>query len=331
MQVLRLHVLLGLLCVAVWGAPPVFSPETAYDFGTVKQGTKLAHGFAIKNNTLAPVTINGIEFSMRGMTARFHPLVAPGLESTIAIEWDTSQFANVIQGQAIVHFADSSMEPITLRLKAVVQPPVEIVPFPAVFLSAFQGENVEARLRIVNHQEQPLAISLNQPSSKHFEASLTEVERGKVYELVTRIQTGVPPGRYDEEMFLAGDPSNTAPMRLPVHLFVKGDLYANPDAVDFGLVPLDRMRSNNHVRDLLTQTFLVKKRKGEFAITKITSDLEVLDIRTDPQQATSSVYRIDVALNPQKADLGKLEGVIVIRTDDKDFPEIRVPVTGRLF
>ena len=331
MHLFRIPVLLGLLCASVWGELPVFSPETAYDFGTVKQGTKLTHGFAVKNSTLAPVMIKGIEFSIRGMTAKFRPLIAPGLQSTIAIEWDTSQLAGEIDGLAIVHFADSSLEPITLRLKAIVQPPLEIVPIPAVFLSAFQGENAEARLRIVNHQEQPMPFSLIQPSTKHFTASLTELERGKIYELITKIPAAVPPGRYDEELCLATNDANTAGLRIPVHLFVKADLYANPDVIDFGSVPVDVMNSGPGARDLLTQTLLVKKRRGDFAITKITSDLGELVIKKDPQLATSSVYRIDVALNPQRTKLGRLKGVIVIDTDDKDFPEVRIPVIGQVF
>lgn len=81
----------------------------------------------------------------------------------------------------------------------------------------------------------------------------------------------------------------------------------------------------------MTQTFLVKKRDGEFAITKVSSDLEAVDLRKDPSPGDRSTYRIDVALNPQKVKAGKFEGHIEIDTDDKDFPQIRVPVTGRVF
>jgi len=330
----RLPLLLGVLCLcasAQIGSPQTLFPATAYDFGTVKQGTKIVHGFAIHNGTPVPVTVQGLEFSMPGMTARFGPLIAPGLDRSIAIEWDTSHVAGEIEGQAIVHFGDTAQAPVTLRLKGVVQPPLEILPFPAIFLSAFKGEDNERRLRIVNHQGQPTVFSLSQPSIKHFTATLMELERGKTYEVVAKIPPDVLPGRYDEELSLSTSDPKLARLTIPVHLFVKPNLYANPDVIDFGSVSADPMRKDPAIRELLTQTFLVKKRAGEFAITKITSDLEALELRKDPPHGDSSTYRIDVALNPQMIKAGKLEGSIEIDTDDKDFPKIRIPVTGRVF
>jgi hypothetical protein len=93
-----------------------------------------------------------------------------------------------------------------------------------------------------------------------------------------------------------------------VHLFVKSDIYANPDVVGIGSLSADRMNKNPAIREELTQTFLVKKRHGVFAITKIASDLNAPDIRKDPPEGDSSTYRIDVALNPQKIKAGKLAG-----------------------
>jgi len=297
----------------------------------VPQGTKIVHRFSIHNSTAVPMTVQGLEFSMPGMTARFGALIAPGLDRSIAIEWDTSHVASEIEAQAIVHFADTSQAPVTLRLRGVVQPPLEILPFPAIFLSAFQGEDIEGRLKIVNHQGQPTVLSLSQPSIKHFTATLAELERGRAYEVVAKIPPDVLPGHYDEQLALSTDDPKPVRLTIPVHLFVKANLYANPDVIDFGSVSADRTRKDSAIRELSTQTFLVKKRDGVFAITKIRSDLEALELRQDPAGGDSSTYRIDVALNPQKIKAGKLAGSIEIDTDDKDFPLIRIPVTGRVF
>jgi hypothetical protein len=326
---LRLPLLLGMLCLGV--SAQVQSSETVYDFGTVPQGTKIVHGFSIHNSTAAPVSVQGLEFSMPGMTARFGAVIAPGLDRSIAIEWDTSHVASEIEGQAIVHFSDPSQAPVNLRLKGVVQPPLEILPFPAIFLSAFQGEDIERRLKIVNHQGQPTIVSLSQPSIKHFTATLLELERGKAYEVVAKIPPDVLPGHYDEQLALSTDDPKAARLTIPVHLIVKANLYASPDVIDFGSVSADATRKDSAIRELSTQTFLVKKRDGVFAITQIRSDLEAFELRRDPKVGDSSTYRIDVALNPQKIKAGKLEGSIEIDTDDKDFPHIRIPVTGQVF
>jgi len=332
---IRTLIVLGVLCLYLpaQAADPagVVFPEASYDFGTVKQGTRVAHTFTVKNNTATPLTIQSVELSLPEMNARFRPVAAPGGEGRITLEWDTSHVTGEMEGEAVVHFGDSSERPATLVLKAVVRPPLEILPFPAVFLSAFRGQDNECRLKIVNNEAEPTAISLSPPTSKHFIASLTTVQPGKAYELVVKIPPTTAPGRYDEELSLSTDNPKLAGITIPVHLFFKPDLYVNPEAVDFGPVSAEEFRNNPAARDLLTQTFLVKKREGEFEITKIASNLEVLDIRKDPPHGSSSTYRVDVALSPQKLKAGKLEGSVEIVTDDKDFPMIRVPVSGRVF
>src|SRR5207248_8130681 len=127
--------------------------ESTYDFGTVKQGSKIAHAFTVKNSTAMPLTIRSIELSMPGMHARFVAVVAPSSEGKITLDWDTSHISGEMHEEATVLFADDSQPPTTLRLKGVVQPPLEILPFPAVFLSAFRGEDNECRLKIVDHKD----------------------------------------------------------------------------------------------------------------------------------------------------------------------------------
>jgi len=42
---------------------------------------------------------------------------------------------------------------------------------------------------------------------------------------------------------------------VPVHVFVKPDLYANPEAVDFGPVSAEELQKNPAARELLAQNF----------------------------------------------------------------------------
>jgi hypothetical protein len=332
---MRALIVLGLLCgcLAAQSAQPagVIFSETTCDFGTVKQGSKVVHRFVVRNGTAETLTIKNVQFSIPGLSARFRPAIVPHGEGTITVEWDTSHLSGEMAGEATVLFADSAERTETLQLKAVVRPAVEILPYPAIFLSAFRGEDIECRLKIVNNTDEPMAVSLPTTGSKHFLASLRTIEPGKVYELVARIPSAVTPGRYDDELPLATDNPKLSNINIPVHVFVKPDLYANPEAIDFGSVSAEELRKNPATRDLLTQTFLVKKRKGKFEIKKVASDLEVLEVRKDPPGGKNSTYRVDIALNPQKIKAGKLAGSIEIETDDKDFPRITIPVAGRVF
>ena len=329
----RLHLLVVVLCICApaYGAGSAVFPEQAYDFGTVKQGEIVTHVFAVRNEGVTPVTIERVELAMPGVTARFRPLITAGGEGKITLQWDTSHVTGEMEEEAIVHFDGASQPVATLLVKAVVKPPLELLPFPAIFLSAFQGEKNERRLRIVNNEEKPVAISLEPVTSDHFVASVTTVEPGKIFELTAKIPATASPGHYDEQLALATSDPKLRKIVIPVHLFVKPDLYANPDVADFGQVSADELRKNPTKRELLTQTFLVKKREGSFVIARVRSTVEGLDVRIDPKNGKSSTFRVDVALNPERIKTGKLEGFILVETDDKNFPEIKVPVSGAIF
>ncbi len=279
----------------------------------------------------APVTIKSVQLSIPGMNARFRPVIAPDGEGTITLAWDTSHLTGEMDGEATVLFGDGSEQRETLLLKGIVRPPLEILPYPAIFLSAFHGEDTECRLKIVNNVEEPIAISLSATGGKHFVASLTTVQPGKVYELVARIPSAALPGRYDEELPLSTSNPKLAGFTIPVHVFVKPNLYANPETIDFGAVSAEELRKNPATRELSRQTFLVKKRDGEFEINKVESDLEALEVRKDPPRGKSSTYRVDVALSPEKLKLGKISGFVKIFTNDQEFPLIKIPVRGSTF
>lgn len=332
---IRILRILGLLCLCL----PAYAAdttgliflETTYDFGTVKQGSRVVHRFAVKNSTNTPLIIKSVQFSIPGMNARFKPAVAPGIEGAITVEWDTSHLSGAMEGQASVLLGEGPEQQQSLLLKAVVQPPLEIRPYPAIFLSAFRGEENECRLRIINHEDEPVSISLPTSAGEHFTASLTTIQPGNVYELVARIPSAVLPGRYDEELHLSSDNAKFSGLTVPVHVFVKPDLYANPEALDFGSVSVEEIRKSPAARELLMQTFLVKKRSGEFEIKQVHSTVEGIEATKDPPDGKSSTYRIDVALNPDKMRRGHITGIVEITTNDKSFRLIQIPVTVSVF
>lgn len=332
---IRLLVILGLLC-AFAPAPAaevvgVTFPETTYDFGTVKQGPKIAHRFLVHNSAPTALTIQSVQLSIPGMNARFKPTIAPGGEGAITVEWDTSHFSGEMDAKATVRFGKGAEQQEILLLKGVSQPPLEILPYPAIFLSAFKGEDKESRLKVINHEEEPIAVSLSVTEYTHFAASLSTIQPGKIYEVVARIPSAALPGRYDEEIHLSTDSPNLPALTIPIHVLVKPDLYANPEAIDFGAVSADDLRKNPGKRALLTQTFLVKKRSGEFEIKRVQSNLDAIEVTKEPAHSKSATYRVDVSLNPEKVKPGKIAGFVELVTSDKAFPSIRVPVSGTVF
>jgi hypothetical protein len=88
----------------------------------------------------------------------------------------------------------------------------------------------------VNHEDRPLAITRVEGGGRSFTAALRTLEPGKVYDLRVEVPAGAPPGRYEDTVYLGTDHPTRSRIPIAVNVFVKTDVYANPEAVDFGTV-----------------------------------------------------------------------------------------------
>lgn len=118
-------------------------------------------------------------------------------------------------------------------------------------------------------------------------------------------------------------------LAIPVHLFIRNEVYANPDRIDFGTISLAQLEKSPDLLPYLTQTILIKRRQGEDFQIKVQSDLPFLQIVKTPDLG-STIYRLDISLVIEKLSRGKITGSIRILTNDRDFPELVIPVQGEV-
>ena len=320
----------GSPALAAGASPGAVFSAVSHEFGTVKQGEKVVHVFPFRNETEAPLKIERVELSMGGMKTGFKPVIPPGGQGRITVEWNTARVRGKVSGEAVVHFADAALPPVTLVLRGAVKPSIEIQPYAAVFFSVFKGEGAERSITVVNNEERPLTITRIEPEGKHFTTALETVTPGKVQRLHVTVPPDVAPGRYMEAAYLHTDHPVYAKLKVAVNVLVKNDLYINPETVEFGRVSLESLKKNQGLLKLLGQTFLVKKRHGEFKIKSIASDVPALRITQSPAAGPSETFRIDVSLDRDDLKPGKLSGSLRIKTDSAEFPELLVPVRGEL-
>jgi hypothetical protein len=310
-------------------APHALVLETTYQFGTIKQGDRFLHTFVVRNSGAAPLVIERAELSAKGMTARFKPTVGAGEDGEISIEWDTASVAGDVRELVVVYCNDPAQPRLQFALVGTVKPPLEILPFPAVFASMFKGENTERTLRLINNEDRPLRIKGVVPAG-HFTATLKTIQEGKAYELVVKFSDDLPLGHHTEALYVETVEPTVSRIVVPVNLFVKNDLYVNPEGIDFGDVSLDYLARYPEGIDFLTQTIMVTKRDGQFEIASLDSDLPCLALMRSPMSGISTGFRIDVGLRRATLRPGRIEGSIRILTDDKRFPELTIPVRGEV-
>src|SRR5512140_823640 len=176
---LRLSALALLAGLGFGQAPEAVLPSKMHDFGTVRQGNKLVHVFRIQNTGRLPLSIFRVDLTLPGMVARFKGHIPAGEEGTITVQWDTSRVNGPIEGDATLSLNDPKQPQIALRLKAVVQPGIELVPYAAVFFSVFRDETPERSVQIVNHEDRPVSIRSVEAPSEHYRVELDAVQPGK--------------------------------------------------------------------------------------------------------------------------------------------------------
>lgn len=315
----------GALCAA--DAPHAVVSEPRYDFGTLRQGQQTSHCFAIRNDGSAPLEIREMALSLPGMTARGSAAIASGQAGQVCVDLDTSSLSLDVNATTVVAINDPVQPRIRLVLHGRVQQPIDLIPSAAVFAAVFKGERAERHVRIVNNEAEPLEILRLEPKGEHFKSRLETVDPGRLYDLVVDIPPDVPPGRYAEFVYLDTNDQKFARLRVGVNIFVKTDVYTFPEKVDFGGVSAADLTKHPQLVDAVAQSFLLKKRAGEFRITAIECDVPALRITQTPD-GESGTFRIDVALDVDKLRPGPLAGHIRLRTTDPEFPEIVVLVSG---
>jgi len=311
-------------------APRAVLRDAPYDFGSVRKGEKIVHAFRIHNGGNAKLEFKGASLSLPGMSCRISPALEPGADGTISVEWATGQVQGRLHGSVKVATNDPANPSIDLALSGRVVGPLDIDPIPGVFLSTFRDEGVHRELALTSNEPGKVALRAEPAPAAHYAASLEPVEAGRTWRLTVGAAPKTPPGRYDETLRLVSDSPAIGTVDLPVHVYVKADLYANPDDLDFGDVPLERARRQPGGAPFLSQTFFVKSRDRAFRVAGIRSDVAALDLRVAPAGGASGSFQIDAGLRPAALARGPFAGTITIETDDPDFKTLTVRVRGNV-
>lgn len=323
------------LAVGLWPSLAPADPSAAFgptvsDFGSVHAGETVIQEFRLHNAGDTALGLTGVRFTAPGMTARLPGEIEPGGDGVIVLKWTTAGVQGRVRAVAVVGTNDPRRRSVRLVLTGTVHGPIDIEPIPAVFLSSFRGQDVSRRLTLRSNRPRPVTMRLASPHGQQYVADLEVIEPGRSCQLTVRPRPATPPGRYDEMVALESDDPAIGILRLPVHVLVKADVYASPEDLDFGEVPLAPLLRQPAALRLLEQVVPVKARAGSLRLRGIRTDVAGLDLRVTPSSGPSGTFRIDAGLRAGALRPGSLEGTISVDTDDPRFPRLTVRVHGRI-
>jgi len=308
--------------------PRVWIDRTEADFGRVKRGESVREIFRIENHGDEDLHISDAQVSMPGITIRVQKTLAKGEHTDLQILWDTSAFQQSVEATVRLTLDDPLAPSLNLIVKGIVYGAVDVIPYPLAFLSIFSGETKSRELEIVNNQEQPLRILRLEQKGESFQATINPIQDGQRYTLKISARANANIGKHHEFLILHTDSPERPRIGIQVNVLVKPEVYLTPDSIDFGPVRLMDIQ-NPSTRNFLTQTLVIQRHRNKMNISDISSDIDILIYGSDPP-GPSSVFRVDIKLDPNKVHLGKFTGSIIIATDDPDHPTLEVPVYGEI-
>jgi hypothetical protein len=328
------RVALRVLVVGLWvpmaeGADPpkAVVPHVTFDFGKVVRGAVIEHGFVLRNEGGSPLTIHAVYMTTPLWVERLPEEIGPGGEASIRFRLDTAALEGPFDGQVAMRLNDPRRPEARLTFTGRIVPPVELVPMGAFFVAARRGQAKRASMEIINHEGGPLRIEQIEHSREAFTSELETLEEGRRYRLTIQMHPYGPGGRQRTTIVVRTSSPTTPVLRITAYTFRRERVYTFPDVLDVGVLRLRDIDAQPHLLRRTAHTLMVyRPGRAGFQVTART-DLPMLDLASERGPAGDR-YRITVTLRRDQLRTGPISGSIIIETNDPDFAEVRVPVSG---
>lgn len=324
------------LSLAQGKAPRAVLESAVYDFGTVKKGMKLSHTISVRNKGDAPLVIEGMRFSVPMLRVEVKRVIEPEEEAKIVLELDTAELSGQVRDDVVLHTNDPQASRLSVRIQGRVHSPVEVLPRPAILLSAFRWETGTKTgvVTIVNNDESPLEILGNRAEGDRFSADLTPIEGGRRYQLTVKLVPAAPAGHASGSITLS---TNKGDIQIPVFTFLKDKVYVNPPDADLGLIDLELLKKQPGLLDFRSQSVFIYKHQGQDFRIRVDSSLPFIAIEKTPpegpgalvdipRQGPTGVFELRIFPIGEQLKPGKFQGTIRVSTNDEEFRELLIPV-----
>jgi hypothetical protein len=302
-------------------------PVTQFDFGQVVRGTLIEHKFVLKNEGSAALKIKKVSMTPPLVVKQMPGQVAPGAEGVLLFQLDSSSLQGPFEGRVVVYLDDPFNPEAALKFDGKVVPAIEISPIPAFFISSRRGESKQATLEIVNHEREPLIIESIQHSTERFTTDLETIEKGQRYRLRLSLKPDGPSGKNKETILIKTSSQANPVVQVPANTYLRERVYTFPDGVDLGALRLTDVQANPALLRRLAQTLMIYQSDGSDFQIKVHTDQPVLELDSK-RGPRGDRYQITIRLCEEKLKVGPIKGSIYLETNDIEFPQLTVPVTG---
>ena len=206
---------------------------------------------------------------------------------------------------------------------------IDFKPFQAILARVTRGAVQEASLEITNRRPTPLKFGKISSPSPRFTARIETLEEGKQFRLVVTVKGEGQAGKQQHVLELETNLADTPVLRIPVNTFVTEKVRTFPDSVFMGRYPISEIRGNPDMAKQRAQILMVYRDGAKDFEVTVTSDVPFLKISSE-RGPDGDRFENTIWIDPDLAQPGKIQGTILIKTNDPEVPELTVPVWGDL-
>ena len=305
-------------------APKLDVPEKVKDFGTVPQGTMIHATFKLVNEGTAKLTVKAVRPTCGCTVAEFDKEVAPGRAGLVKATVDTTAFTGPITKSILVLTDDPETPTISLVVKAIVKPYLEVLPRPIVRFNTVRGEAVEHEVKVVTDDAVNFKVTRAESSVPYITATIhpltgDEMVAGKYkrqYGIKLRLGEDAPIGAINATVTLHTTHPHAKTLKIKVFGVVRSLLHVTPGNLQFGTVEPKFKPGRNVI--------IVNNREEPVKVTSVEVDDPSFTAEVHPIEEGKR-YQVTVTVKPD-AKPGMHNTTLHIFTTDPQHKELKVPI-----
>jgi hypothetical protein len=307
-------------------SPKLFVPEKIVDFGVVPKGDVIEAKIRLVNEGTAPLRIKTVRPTCGCTVADYPKSIDANGEGFILAKLDTMEFSGPINKMLLLMTDDPENPSMSIVLKAVVQPFIEVLPKPLVRINAIQTEDATEKIYLVADKSvksyKILKVESDVPFIKTDFRELKKEEAvdergGKQYEVSLSLADDAEPGPINAKVTVHTDHPKAKEVLVKVFGVVRALLHVTPARLQFGVVEAALNPGRNVV--------VVNNRpNSKVNITNAEIDDPAFEAVVHTIEAGKR-YQVAVTIKGD-AEPGQRDVTLTLSTTDPQFSELKVPI-----
>lgn len=316
--------------VAAQGGPKLVVEEKVIDLGEVPQGVVKDVEFELRNEGAAVLTIKSVRPTCGCTVADFDKEIPIDGKGAVRAKLDTTGFKGAISKSILVMTDDPAVPTLSLAIKAIVQPYIDVMPRALVRFNALQMEKAEQKVVLVGTERSgAFTVTGVETDSEALEVSYRALGDGEriegksdtQYEIVISLAEDAPVGPISSVVKVMTTAAQAKVVEIKVFGVLRALLRVTPPELQFGAVEAVQAPGRNLI--------IVNNRAGtSVEITEASIDDPAFSAEIIPVEKGKR-YQVTVSIK-RDAKVGVKDATLVLKTTDPDASELKVPVRASL-